>query len=144
MRKLFFIMLLIVSVPTFSQEQITVVKDTADGKRDGLVLSNGKVIWEGEQIKCGRGTLPNGDFKYIHTSPSSWLNMATVSHANPLGESYRSIGRSYSGLNLDVKKVQRMGNKKRGFKYYLKVGGGNIANYLCEIEDALAVGEIVF
>lgn len=137
-------MLLMLSASAFSQDLITITKDTTDGKRDGLVLSNGKVIWEGEQIKCGRGTLPNGDFKYIHTAPASWLNMMTLSHANPLGEAYSPIGRSYSGLNLDVKKIQKQGNKKRGFKYYLKVGGGNIVNYMCEIEDALASGEIVF
>lgn len=144
MRTIIILILLGFSTSINAQDPITILRDTSDKKRDGLILSNGKVIWEGEQIKCGRGTLPNGDFKYIHTAPASWLNMMTLSHANPLGEAYSPIGRSYSGLNLDVKKIQKQGNKKRGFKYYLKVGGGNIVNYMCEIEDALASGEIVF
>lgn len=128
----------------FSQDQITILRDTSDKKRDGLILSNGKVIWEGEQIKCGRGTLPSGDFKYIHSSNTSWLNIVSMDARAPKDGTETAIGRQYSGLMLTVKKVKKVGTKRLGYKYQLVVGGGNIVNYQCEIEDALAVGEIVF
>ncbi|MEI8142869.1 MAG: hypothetical protein WCG90_08390 [Chitinophagia bacterium] len=143
MKKYFLLFFLFWAANASAQDIVTVVKDTVDQKKDGLILSNGVIIWEGSQIKCGRGTLPNGDFKYIHTSPTSWVSMASMS-PSPNNSAYTPIGRQYSGLNLDVKKIDKMGSKKRGYKYYLKVGGGNIVNYQCELEDAIAVGEIIF
>jgi len=135
MKQLFTCIILLLCLKSIGQE-VTVVKDTTADKKSGIVLSNGKVIWEGDQIKCGRGSLPNGDFKYIHTSSASWVAvMSGPSAVTP-------ISRQYNGLNLDVKKVDKMGNKKRGFKYILKVGGGNIVNYMCEIEDAINTGEV--
>src|SRR4051812_37320922 len=82
-----------------------------------------------DKILCGSGTLPNGDFKWIYTSPTSIAGKI-------------NIAATYSGLNLTIKKVKKMGSEKMGYKYYFIVGGGNIANYTVEIEQALASGEI--
>lgn len=131
MKKIFILISILVSSHCFSQDTTTIVKDTLIDGKDGIVFSNGKFIVEGQKLKCGRGTMPNGDFKFIYVSRTAFVNAGM------------SIGRSYSGLFLDVKKVSKLGNKKRGFKYILKVGGGNVVNYECEIQDAIAVGEIV-
>jgi hypothetical protein len=125
-----------------AQEQATVLRDTIIKKDMALILSNDSIIQIGTAIKCGRGTLPNGDFKYIHTSSSSWAAMMSASQADPTA-GIQPIGRRYSGLFLTVKSVKQLGSKKRGYKYILKVGGGNIVNYEVEIEDALAAGEII-
>lgn len=75
--------LTLLCLQAFSQDPITILRDTSDKKRDGIILSNGKVIWEGEQIKCGRGTMPNGNFKYITVS-----NMAFAAAGDPISRQY--------------------------------------------------------
>lgn len=135
--KLYIILLCLFPVSAMCQQSVTVARDTIVGKVAGIILSNDKVIMPGDQIKCGRGTMPNGDFKYIHLAAANWTNIVAGASGN------QSIGRQYSGLKLDVKKVEHVGNKRRGYKYILKVGGGNIVNYECELEDAIATGEII-
>lgn len=141
MKRLLAVLLLAISSASFSQSTVTIIGDTIANKKQGVVLSNGNVIWEGDNLKCGRGTLPNGDFKYIHTSGSSWVALASAK-SDGTSPGIMPLGRSFSGLNLAVKTVKKAGNKRRGYKYILKVGGGNIVNYEVELADAIATGEI--
>lgn len=142
MKYILTIAVLFISSFAFGQSDVTVVKDTVNAdKKDGLLLSNGKVIWEGDNLKCGRGTLPNGDFKYIHTSGSSWVALANARNDGS-SPGIIPLKSSFSGLNVSVKSIKKIGNKKRGFKYLIKAGGGNIVNYDLEIADAIATGEI--
>lgn len=105
--------------------------------KDTLFTTCGYKIVEGSDIKLGAGSLPNGDFKYIAISAGSWANLMDPSMAK------NGIGRRYSGHLLRVKRFRKDGSKKRGFTYTLIVGGGNIANYDCDIENAIASGEVV-
>lgn len=130
MKKMLFCLLL-TPILSFSQEELPrVIKDT-------LFSTSGFKIVAGDDIKLGAGSLPNGDFKYISISAASWAVLMDPSH-KPI-----QIGRRYSGLKLHVKKFRKDGNKKRGYVYYLIVGGGNIANYDCDIENAIVSGEVV-
>lgn len=104
---------------------------------DTLFTSCGWKIVAGADIKLGTGTLPNGDFKYVAISVSSWANIMDASMSRT------GIGRRYAGHLVHVKKFRKDGNKKRGFVYNLIVGGGNIANYDVDIESAIAAGEVV-
>ena len=131
MKQTLLMILFFTALKSFSQDTTTIIKDTLIEGKDAIVFSNGKLVVEGQKIKCGRGTMTNGDFKFIFISRTAMVNGGLA------------IGRSYSGLMLDVKKVSKVGNKKRGYKYLIKVGGGNIVNYECEIADAVAVGEII-
>lgn len=104
---------------------------------DTLFTTCGFKIVVGTDIKLGAGTLPNGDFKYVAISASSWANIMDASMSRS------GIGRRYAGHLVRVKKFRKDGNKKRGFVYNLIVGGGNIANYDVDIESAIASGEVV-
>ena len=53
------------------------------------------------------------------------------------------MGRRFDGLKVNVKKINKVGNNKRGYKYFLIVGTGDIVNYELEIESALATGEVI-
>jgi hypothetical protein len=125
-----------------AQDQVTISKDTIINKELAIILSNDSIIKQGVMIKTGRGSLPNGNFKYIHTSASSWVAVMSATQNDPYA-GVTPLGRRYGGLLMNVKSVKNEGNKKRGFKYILKVGGGNIVNYEVEIEDAISTGEIV-
>lgn len=125
-----------------SQKLAMIARDTLINKEPAIILTNDSIITEGSVLKCGRGTLPNGSFKYLHTSSTSWVAIMSASQANPEA-GVTPLGKSYGGLNLQVKAIKKLGNKKRGYRYIIKVGGGNIVNYEVELEDAIAVGEIV-
>lgn len=105
--------------------------------KDTLFTTCGYKIIEGSDIKLGIGSLPNGDFKYIAIAAGSWANIMDPSMAK------RGIGRRYNGHFLRVKRFRKDGNEKRGYVYTLIVGGGNIANYDCDIESAILSGEVL-
>lgn len=103
-------------------------------KKDTLYTSSGFKIADGQDVKLGRGSLPNGDFKYITISSTSWLTAGDGKQ--------EAVGRKWNGHLFKVKKFRKEGSKKRGYTYYLVLGGGNIVNYECDIESAIATGEI--
>lgn len=105
--------------------------------KDTLFTTSGFRIIAGTDIKLGTGTLPNGDFKYISTSAGSWAALSDASMRN------MHVGRRYNGHLFHVKRFRVDGNKKRGYTYSLILGGGNITNYDCDVESAIASGEIV-
>ncbi|CAM4379292.1 SHOCT domain-containing protein [Cytophagaceae bacterium 50C-KIRBA] len=104
-------------------------------ENDTLYTLSGYKIYEGQDLKLGSGSLPNGDFKYITISTTSWLTAGAPSQG--------AVGRKWNGHLFKVKKFRKEGTKKRGFTYYLILGGGNIVNYECDIESAIAFGEVV-
>ena len=103
--------------------------------KDTLFTTSGYKIVNGQDIKLGTGSLPYGDFKYISISSTSWLTAGSTNQ--------EPVGRKWNGHLFKVKKVRKEGTKKRGFTFYLVLGGGNIVNYECDIESAIATGEIV-
>lgn len=101
---------------------------------DTLFLYDGNRFVVGEQLKLGYGSNPKKDFQFITTSPASWF--AATGNA-PL-----ALGSSWSNMEMTIKDFKLWGNKKQGKKWYIILGGGNIANYACEIREALDFGEV--
>jgi len=99
---------------------------------DTLFTSSGYKVVIGQDVKLGTGTLPYGDFKFIGFSQTSFM-----------GGNRQTVGKNWSGHNFKVKKFRQDGNTKRGYTYKLILGGGNIVNYECDIERAIAAGEII-
>jgi len=132
------ILLLLFIIPSsmFAQERIVIARDTmikypqkgsllkVSEKELAVILSNGSLIQHGDKLKLGKGTLPNGDFNYIAT-PSNSME-AKLKRDNKLD-------------GIKIIEIIKKGNKKYGFKYVFKCEG----NYLIQLEDAIATGEIV-
>ncbi len=102
---------------------------------DTLYTSSGYKITVDQEIKLGTGTRDNGDFKFITVSKNSWLTAPSVKQA-----SMRKTSDHHTGM---VKKLKPEGNKERGYTYYIIIGIGDIVNYQCDVENAIASGEIV-
>jgi hypothetical protein len=134
----------IIAVPfsVSAQNPVTISRDTIIYNEPAIILSNDSIIQPGSTLKCGRGTLPNGSFKYLHTSRSSWVAVMNSTQADPTA-GITPLGKGYGGTFLQVKAIRKEGNKKRGYRYYIKVGGGSIVNYEVDLEDAIATGEVV-
>ncbi|MCC7400182.1 MAG: SHOCT domain-containing protein [Chitinophagaceae bacterium] len=133
MKKAFLFLLTLLSIiKSYSQNSDNSLPRIAG---DTLFTTSGYKIIEGQDLKLGTGSLPDGDFKYITISSTSWLTAGSTKQ--------EAVGRKWNGHLFKVKKFRKEGTKKRGFTYYLVLGGGNIVNYECDIESAIASGEVV-
>lgn len=120
----FFLAMLVFS--TYSQKRL-----------DEYKASNGITYHEGDTIKMGTGSMPNGDYKYLQMG--GWA--AAVSYNSNKGSDQFNIGRGLSGTNIIVKKIHEV--KMRGAKkVYFTVVGKNITNYNLLIDDAIESCEI--
>lgn len=99
--------------------------------------SNGVIYRIGDTILLGRGSAPNGDFRYL--TIGGW-GAVLMYNSNETSSQF-DVGRGYSGLTVKIKRILRM--KDRGIeKVMFTVGGGNITNYYLSIEDAIATCEV--
>lgn len=106
-------------------------------KLDSYKASNGIVYHVNDTIKLGRGSAPNGDFLYLQMG--GWG--AAMSYNSNRGSNQFNIGRSYSGLNVIVRKIRSFKFKGAESVVFV-VAGGNITNYNLMIEDAIKTCEI--
>lgn len=130
MKKLLLCVLIFPFIARAQSDQPKVIDDT-------LFTTTGFKAVAGTDIKLGTGTLPNGDFKYITMSSLSIIAINDPSHRPD------PVSRKMSGHLFHIKKFRKEGSKKRGYTYYLVLGGGNLVNYECDVENAIACGELV-
>jgi hypothetical protein len=122
MKKIILLALIAIAHNASAQMQIKLKEYTA---------SNGKTYKIGDVIKLNKGSGPYGEFVYV--TVGGWA----VS-ANP--EDNR-LGAGNSGLEVTIKKI-RKGNTKRYKVVNFTVGGGNLTNYVMNIEGAIESCEI--
>lgn len=108
---------------------------------DTLYSSSGYKIGKGQDLKIGTGTMTDGDFKYIRINSGSLLKYTSTAGYQGLANQANSLPRSRSGQSLKVIKVEARGNKKRGYNYFVVLGGA--ARYEVDVENAIATGEVV-
>jgi len=130
MKKLLFLALALPFIAAAQTELPRVIDDT-------LFTTTGFKAVAGTDIKLGVGTLPNGEFKYITESSASVMASFDANYRPA------PVGRKWNGHLFHIKKFRKEGTKKRGYTYYLILGGGNLVNYECDIENAIASGELV-
>jgi len=130
MKKLLFCLLL---APCFASAQVDLPKIVDDT----LFTSSGYRAVAGTDIKLGNGTLPNGDFKYVTTSRGPMIGPSDP-RRRP-----EPAGISWAGHMFHIKRFHKDGNSKRGYTYFLVLGAGGLVNFLCDVENAIASGELV-
>lgn len=90
---------------------------------DHYVLPTGDTVKVGDKVIVGPGTMPDGKYKYI--------------------ESIVTLGPGFAGQVMNVRAILLRGNKKIGYKYYLKLHpGAGIVNYQAYAEYAFKSGEL--
>jgi hypothetical protein len=139
--KRYIFLLVLIPCYTLAQPSITIDRDTLIDRNLAVILSNDSVIREGSILTCGHGTLPDGSFKYIHSTPPSQLIMMSVKKEDPTPD-ISPLNKRDTGMNLQVRSIKKQSHKDSGYRYVIKVGGHKIVNYTVELEDAIAAGEI--
>jgi len=135
MKKLILFTLLCLPATVNAQSYPKMIKDT-------LFLTEGDYFVKGTQIKTGAGTLPNGDFKFVFSSPTSVFAVMSATSDNPTAGIVH-LASSFAGYNLNIKEIRKDGSKKVGYKYHLVVTANNSFKYWVDIQNALTSGEIM-
>lgn len=132
--------LLLISLSTiniFGQTEPTFENDT-------LISSTGFKITKGDNLKVGIGSANDGAFNFIRISGNSMFQTYSPNGLNTRGAAANNaLPARFSGLNVEVSKIEKRGNKKRGFVYYAIVKAGTLARYEVDVENAITKEEIV-
>lgn len=105
-------------------------------KEDKYLTSTGWTIKEGDEIKLGKGSMPDKTFAFITETPSL-LTYNQYSDYNKL-----KLQHTYNGRNAIIAKLNVVGNKKTGFYITATIKVGQINRYMLDIENAIEAGEL--
>jgi hypothetical protein len=126
MKHMLFMMLLLISSQVVCQTK----------KYESYTASNGVTYHIGDTVILGRGSAPDGTFRYVQMGGWAGTLNTDANNANA-----NNIGKNYSGTGVIIKKIRSY--KMKGVeRVAFVVGGGNITNYELSIEDAIGTCEI--
>lgn len=111
-------------------------------ENDTLHTKSGYTVAPKQKLKIGTGSMNDGDFKFIRTSSTSLLQYSSNSGYNGLANQANSFSRSNAGLEYEVLRIDKRGNKRNGYVYYPIVSQG-LKRFEIDIENAIAAGEVV-
>ena len=140
----------VVAIVAKTAAPVTISRDTMIDNKRAIILTNGLIIKVGDDLRCGRGTKRNGDFKYITftlgTIPYS-ATVCTVFVPTPKNEKPRyhtmHLASGCSRSYIQVKEILKFEGKKGAYRYYILAAGNIYAEFHVELEEAIAAGEIV-
>lgn len=107
-------------------------------KKTEYTASNGITYHVGDTLKLGRGSDPQGNFRYVVIGGwASWLPRNSSK-----GAEQDNMGRAFTGTAAVIRKMRTETRKKVDRQVFV-VGMSAISNCDIYIEDALATGEVV-
>lgn len=117
-------------------------------KNDTLFLANGGFLVQGQQLKFGKGSKDNGDFRHIEVSTSSMMrqnntNSYGISSSRANLQEANALSGEFNDLEGKVIRFESRGTKRTGRKYVAIVGIGLPQRYQVDIDNAARVGEII-
>jgi len=116
-------------------------QDSIKNFQDSVVTTLGYVFKKGQTVKMGTGSNPDGTFKFIFISITSFFRYN--GNAPNAANSENAMPAIYSGLNFEVLKIRKIGNKKLGYKYTLVLKNADLVRYEADFDNAIAAGEII-
>jgi hypothetical protein len=120
------LLLIFIIIPFLSNAQI------GGSKIKGPLTIKYGVFHEGDTLKVGYGTNPNGDFKFIYTPPNGFW-----------GTPQQSLPKGLGGSQVVIKFFKKLESDRTGIKYWTVINVGGLANTIVELEPAIESGEIV-
>jgi hypothetical protein len=128
---------LLMVMPLFSLAQVKQPGTYFAG--DTLYTLSGFKIVQGEKLTIGGGSMQGGEFRYIRISSYSFFRRSS----NKVGEKPdNAFSPHYKGLQFEVIRIDRRGNKKQTYDYFPIISAG-VVRYEIDIDNAIASGEIV-
>ena len=123
----FSILFLILSLSAYSQDEVI--------KQDNYSASNGITYSDGDHFILGKGSIPNGKFRYI--SSGGWDEVL-----NSLTEiTGHNLDASAANTEAKIKKIKKFRNRDKSTVVF-KIGVGDLTNYYINIEKAISTCEV--
>ena len=108
---------------------------------DSLVTSTGYKVGEGQFVKFGLGTMPDGSFKFVRISSKSVWSYSGGANSNNLNTA-NALPPMFRGSTAEVHSIEKRGSRKFGYVRVLLLKIGAIQRYECDLENAVLSGEI--
>ncbi len=105
-------------------------------KEDKYVTSTGWILREGDEIKLGKGSMPDKTFAFITETP----NVLTYNQYKDYNRI--KLQHTYNGRNAKIAQLYVGGNKKTGFFITATLKVGQMSRYMLDIENAIESAEI--
>lgn len=137
-----FLAVYLIQLPTQAQDSISKKVFETRREADGRIIESkyktsiGWVISEGDEIKLGKGSMPDKTFAFITESP----NVLTYNQYTDYNKN--KLQHTYNGRNAKIAKLYVAGNKKTGFFITATLKVGQMSRYMLDIENAIEAGEI--
>lgn len=112
-------------------------------RNDTLYLAKGGFLVEGQQLKLGKGSKDNGDFRNIQVSSSSLMRAYNTNGTNYGVQEANSLSNQYNDLEGKVIRFEKRGTKRTGKKYVVILGVGLPQRYEIDIDNAILSGEVI-
>jgi hypothetical protein len=151
MKKLFLLLLLtstfIIAKSQDELERFRVEQEQKEKEKSGNKIVDtifthcGLKFTATDTIKAGVGSMPDGSFKYISVASSSPFRLVGGNNPNALNNA-NAMQSGLSGFKFNIHKMIRFGNNRIGFKDYIILKNGELIRYECDINSAIASGEI--
>jgi|SRR5688572_1125626 len=109
---------------------------------DTLYTTSGFKVTEGQELKIGTGSMPDGDFKFIRRNAASLWNYYSTTGYQGMANQANAFPRNQAGLKYKVKRIEQRGKKKTGFVYYVVIATGMV-KYEMDIDNAIKSGELI-
>lgn len=145
MKRFLFALAALFPIAAFSQNAPTVIEPGTKQMaaqalvEKGYTTPSGWTVKPGDELKIGKGSMPNKTFSFIYQSPAGFATETS-------GDNYsnkRYAGTNMAGKSTKVKSLIAYGNKKTGYTIVARVGFGELVNYWIEIDNAVEGGELI-
>jgi len=107
-------------------------------KQTEYTASNGITYHVGDTLRLGRGSDPQGNFRYVVMG--GWASWLPSDASKGVGQS--NMGKAFTGTAAIIKKMRKETRKKVDRQIFV-VGMSAVSNCDIYVEDALATGELV-
>ena len=137
MKKIILLFIVFSTISVFGQKE-------SKFENDILTTSTGFQIKEGDNLKLGIGSADDGAFNFIRVNANSLFRTYSPNGLNTRGAAANNaLPSNYSGLNIEVARIEKRGSQKRGYVYYAIVKVGNMIRYEMDVENAILKEEII-
>jgi hypothetical protein len=137
MKKIILLFIVFSTISVFGQKE-------SKFENDILTTSTGFQIKEGDKLKLGIGSADDGAFNFIRVNANSLFRTYSPNGLNTRGAAANNaLPSNYSGLNIEVAKIEKRGSQKRGYVYYAIVKVGSMIRYEMDVENAILKEEII-
>lgn len=117
--------------------------DLPESYKKAVTSFTGETYRVGDTLLIGTGSMPDGDFKFIRTSATSFFQYYSDKGYQGLVNQANAFPRSYSGLKFKIIRIDKRGDRRHGYVFYPIIEINGLFRCEVDINNAIKAGEII-